>query len=617
MGMSSAFGATTVTTCGTDTAAGGLNLATALVTGGDIQIQCAGGPNEIRFTAAHTIAAATRIDGGSVALIGTGSGVMFVLPGVQVLSLSNLSLRNPPLNPADPNSFTGVVYDKNDVASVELANVQVSDTRLPFAVRRLVARDSTFSGNGDANNSDFGVVMAGDLELNKVVFRDNLSRPIHALWRGDPIAGKQKIAARLIECTFERNKRPILWAAGELSVHGSTFTDNGDAVPYKVGGKGNLYGGQIFLELGNSMAGAVEVVLGRAIISRSTFKGNHGMLGGAVLAWNSALTLQSSDLDDNRAVSGGAVAYLSPLGASPLDPRPWLRLGHVKLHRNHADKDGGAFLVLGNASGDAVMISGNQAGESGGAIAIVGVGILPTEAVPATIAGKLPVSGTQRSTVELTRTFVLDNTAAQDAVAATQGIVRFGNTIIARNEATAAGGAAVHGADIELANSTVMGNKSDGVSIEAFGTHGALLANTIVAGNTKNCVGPVVSLTTVGANLQSPGNICGASVTTAEPSLDSRFRPSLASPARSAGTLTTCASHDLVRGVDVYGNPRDAESCSIGAVEADLVDDAVRAVGVDRVPCLLMLFLIFLLVCLLVGFIIGVRRRRKKKAAHI
>jgi predicted outer membrane repeat protein len=316
-------------------------------------------------------------------------------------------------------------------------------------------------------------------------------------------------------------------------------------------------------------------------------------------------------------VSGGAVAYLSPLGASPLDPRPWLRLGHVKLHRNHADKDGGAFLVLGNASGDAVMISKNQAGESGGAIAIVGVGILPTEAVPATIAGKLPVSGTQRSTVELTRTFVLDNTATQDAVAATQGIVRFGNTIIARNEATAAGGAAVHGADIELANSTVMGNKSDGVSIEAFGTHGALLANTIVAGNMKNCVGPVVSLTTVGANLQFPGNICGASVATAEPSLDSRFRPSLTSPARSTGTLTICASHDLVAGVDVYGNPRDAVNCSIGAAEADLVNDAVRAVGVDRVPCLLLLILIFLLVCLFIGFIIGVRRRRKKKTAPI
>src|SRR5262249_33896030 len=147
---------------------------------------------------------------------------------------------------------------------------------------------------------------------------------------------------------------------------------------------------------------------------RSTFKGNHGMLGGAVLAIASGLTLQSSNFDNNQATSGGAVAYLTAATSLPTVPeRPRLQLGHVKLRGNTAAKDGGALMVFGDGFGDAVLFSDNKAGESGGAIAIVGPGISPTEAVP-TPGGPLPVSG-QPSTLALTRTFVLDNTAAQDA----------------------------------------------------------------------------------------------------------------------------------------------------------------------------------------------------------
>src|SRR5262249_40194197 len=138
---------------------------TALATGGDITIQCAGGVNQIKLTAARTIAVATTIDGGNVTLIGSGSGAMFVLPSSQPLSLRNLSIKNPPTNPADPNLFTGIVYDATDTANVELTNVQVSETRLPFAVRRFAARNSSFVANGDANKPDLGMVMAGDMEL--------------------------------------------------------------------------------------------------------------------------------------------------------------------------------------------------------------------------------------------------------------------------------------------------------------------------------------------------------------------------------------------------------------------------------------------------------------------
>src|SRR5262249_17269029 len=153
-------------------------------------------------------------------------------------------------------------------------------------------QNSSFTANGDANNSDFGVVMAGDMDLEGVTFRGNLSRPFHALWRGDPIAKGEKISARVINCVFENNRRPAVWLIVALSVYGLRFTGNGDSVPFKPGGAGNLYGGKIFLQLAPSIAGALEIGLGRTVITKSTFQSNHGMLGGAVLAWGSSLTVQ-------------------------------------------------------------------------------------------------------------------------------------------------------------------------------------------------------------------------------------------------------------------------------------------------------------------------------------
>jgi hypothetical protein len=602
-----------VTACGTDDAAGGTNLKAALAIGGDIRIACAGGANAIKLTTAHSLASATTIDAGNATLIGPGSGVMFMLSGAQPLKLLNASIQNPPANPVDPDVFTGIVYDTTDTAVVELDTVRVSQTRLPFAVRRLVARNSSFDANGDANNADFGVVMAGELELESVVFRDNLSRPFHALWRGDPVAKKQKISARIRQSTFERNKRPGVWAAGDLLIDTSHFIDNGDAVPFAPGGKGSLYGGQVFLELASSAAGAVEVVLGQATISRSTFRGNRGMLGGAVLAWRAGLTLQSSTFDGNHAVSAGAVAYLSPAGSHPLMSRLRFSLAHVKLRGNDAVKDAGALLVLGEVSGDAVLMSGNRAGESGGALAVVSPSVSPAESVPAAVAEQLPEPGTQTTTVSLSRTFVLDNTAALHAVDAANGRLRLGNTLLARNSASASGGAALLAQNLELTNSTVIANQSDGVSVRSGGAQGVRLANTIVAGHGVNCSGAVGALKSEGANLQYPGNGCGAAITVAEPSLDARFEPTLGSSARSTGSAATCATHDLVAGRDLYGDSRGAATCSIGAVEADVVRNVINAIGEENVRCFLWLLVIFVLVCAIVGFVVGALYRRRKK----
>ena len=617
--------ATVVTACGTDTAAGGTNLATALAAGGDISIRCAGGVREIRLTTAWVFRKATAIDGGNqVTLVGPGSGPMFVSDGPRQLSLRNLAIRNPPSNPADPNLFTGIVYDDADQVSIELDNVQVSDTRLPFAVRRFVARNSTFTGNGDANNSDFGIVMAGDLDLEGVTFRNNLSRPFAALWRGDPIAKGEKITARVVNGVFEGNRRPALWMIGSLAIDGSHFTNNGDAAPFKPGGNGHLYGGRIYLELGTSIAGAVEVVYGRAVITQSTFQNNRGMLGGAVLAWGSSLTVQTSQIENNQAVSAGAIAYLSPEGSGlPGAGGFRLALGHDKIRGNTAVKDGGALFVLGNVSGDALLISGNKAGESGGAIAVVGPGISPAEAVPAAIAAKLPSTSSRPGTLALSRVFVLDNTAAGDAVDARAAELRFGNLLASRNTSTS--GATIHGADMELANSTVIGNTGQGVRIDAGPAKVPLrLANTIVAANSGgNCTGALAGLATGGANLQYPGSDCGASIASGDPSLDVHFEPTLGSPARTSGTMATCTGYDLVDGRDVYGKARGPSTCSIGAVEANFERDVVQHLPLSsdaHFPWLLLIILIFLILCFIAGLYVGWRyhrwRREKARREH-
>jgi hypothetical protein len=351
------------------------------------------------------------------------------------------------------------------------------------------------------------------------------------------------------------------------------------------------------------------VMLGRATISHSTFTRNRGMLGGAVLAWGSTLTVQSSDLDANRAVSGGALTYLSPAGSNPLNSRLHLKLAHVKMRDNEAAKDGGALLVLGDVSGDAVKMSRNTAGESGGALAVVGATVSPKEAVPAEIGDELPVPGSQPTQVELMRAFILDNKAAQHVVDGGSGVLRFGNALFARNIATTSGGATIDVRDLELANSTVIGNQAEGVHIEAGG---ARIANVILASNATNCGGMLASLKVEGGNLQFPDTGCGASMLTADPSLDARFAPTLFSVARDAGTVSVCASHDLVSGRDLYAEARGSGSCSLGAVEADVIRDAIATVDPTHIPWLLLWFLVLLLVFFTAGFILATRRCKKK-----
>jgi hypothetical protein len=608
----SAHGAQIVTACGTDNAAGGLNLRSAVAAGGDIVVRCAGGAAAIQMTATLVVRNDTTIDGEAhLTIRGTGDGAMFALDGPRILSFKRLTLRNPPNPPGDPNRFTGIVYDSADKDTVVLDGVTVSDTRLPFVVRRFVARQSTFIGNGDAANPDIGVVMAGDLELRGTTFRNNSSRPFAVTWRGDVHRPGHPMIARVIDSTFERNARPSVWGIGPIHIFNSRFLENGAAAPFASAPAGGLYGGAIYLEFDPSVGGALDIIRARATISRSTFRNNRGMAGGAVFSALGHLTVESSEFDGNRATVGGAIAFAAT-GPSRLT------FGHVKLYDNAATTKGGALAALGTVEGDAVLLSGNSGGASGGAIALGNF----SAALPAPIQTIVPPVGFP-SSLALSRAFFLDNKAPTGAaIDAGAGTLSLGNTLVARNISGAPGGAII-GSDVELANTTVIANRGIGIFLMPQpAAKGLRFANSIVASNDGgNCRGSA-PIAAFGPNLQFPGNECGAGAMQGDPQLVSRFKPGSSSPARDVAAVAICLNHELVQGRDLYGHSRQGAECDIGAVEADIEQDVLSTLpfGIGKGATLTDL-LCYLLWFSLLMFILGMifywlRRRRRRKPDH-
>ena len=595
--------ATIVTACGTDTAAGGVNLATAVVTGGEIIIRCADGSTEIRFTQAHSVGPPTTIDGeGKITLNGAGLPAMFEFPlsGARQLTLRNLSIRNAPTSATNP--ITSVVADTPapGPTSVELFDVQVSDTVRAFIVGRFAAHNSTFTNNGDAANASQAVVTSTNLELTGVTFRNSTSRPFAG---GATVPTPSR--ARIVKCVFEGNQRPSLWIGGELTVVESQFTGNVNGEPTA----GDRFGlTSLFIDHALNVAGALELFGGaRGAIANSTFTNNRGIWGGAIAALGSALTVQSSELDGNHATWGGAIAHVSAKDdpSSPLPKSP-LSLRHVKLRKNAADQDGGAVLLIGELTGDAALFSGNTAGRKGGAVATY----MEARWVPEL----------QPPDVRLSRGLFLDNsaTAGSGAIETVDGVLTLGNALITRNTSPASG-AAVGGRVMELANTTIVANQGGGVRIEPGGSTPTLrLVNTIVAGNTGgNCLGAVGSVASQGPNLQFPDAVCGAAITVGDPALRSNFSPGPTSPARGAGAVSVCAAHDLVDGRDVYGEQRGSSACSIGAVEADLRRDVTSLLPseLNRNPQRTRwLFLIFLLIWIIIGIVFGLIYRKRRRA---
>jgi hypothetical protein len=611
-----AAAATVVTACGNDNSPGGVNFESAAAGGGDIIIRCATGGNEIRFTREHQLSGSITIDGErKVALIGAGVGTMFRLQQFATLTLKGLTIRNPPASPADPKAFTGIVFQPEDRVGIELVDVDVSDTRVAFAVERLRARGGSFVRNGHRDSVIMGVVAAAQLELLGTRFEGNLTRPFLAI----PVDGVPDlpIRGRIVDCLFKGNKAPAMWRFGTFFADHDRFENNGEGRAFLDDRAAYDMPLHVEDDAGMMLAGALELRWTHATIARTSFAGNQGMIGGAIGILHADVSLESSEIDDNRAGAGGGIAFMH-FPPRPDEPtRTRLDLAQVKLRRNQASNDGGALWGNGELAGTAILISGNKAGADGGAVAWISPFLSLPAALPAEFRqALLSIKDFDTGLFELSQGFIVDNEAAGSAVDAQRATLRFGNVIAARNR-SGDGGAALRGASVELASSTIVNNEAVGLAV-APGGSGALLVNSIIADNARgNCSG--AGIADKGANLQSPDQSCGTTIRVGAPALDRRFEPGLTSAARSGGYAAACAGHPLVRGIDAYGDPRGQGSCSIGAVEASLVQEVTRAVagrGPGRqIPrWLLLLVLLFLLLCFILGWLLGWRRKRARRA---
>jgi hypothetical protein len=601
-----AIAQTIVTACGRDDAAGGTNLATALALGGAIVIRCASAAQTVEMTKTYAVANDTSIDGeGRVALTGQGARPFFT--NAHTLTLANLTVRNPALSGAPVALSTFIVVG----GRVVLARVRTENTPAPYAVTDFTATDSVFENNGDpAGHSYRAVIDAESVVIRQSTFDKNFDHPIGG---GASPTGTRSAASRTIvieDSTFSGNRFPLLAHDASLVIRRSKFVDNGTRTPEADRAWG-------------CCAGALTIVHSIAEIADSEFSGNGSSgFGGAVSALASRVTITRTLFENNVARIGGAVMFWGGEARTNIwstgriqDPLT-LTLARVRFRGNSASEIGGALAWSGEVLGDAALFAANRA-RRGAAVAHWSAADPLDPEFADVFTALVDLTQPRNELLALGRGAFLDNVAGQQGAALDGGdaVVRLGNALVARNSVEAAGSSgALVGNEITLVNSTVIDNRSAGITMPAAARK-LSLANTIVARNERgNCVAGI-AVDAAAANMQFPGSSCGSSVTSTDPSLDDEYAPSLLSPARFAGQVSACLGALLVGGKDFYGRPRGNNGkCALGAIEPDITRDLFADTPLDGAPggawrwARWILFL-FIVIGLILGFICMRRRR--------
>ncbi len=610
--VGSASAQTVVTACGRDDAVGGTNLLTALAGGGSIVIRCGAAAATIEITRTHALSTDTAIDGeGRVTLTGNGSRPMFTTPST--VTLTGLTIRNSrPGGVADTRSpTTAVVVGRR----VELTRVRTEDTIGPYVVTDFSATDSVFENNGDAAAQSYrAVIEAQTITLRRATFNRNADHPIGG---GTNSATPTSAATRSIlieDSTFTENRFPILILDGALTVRRTTFAKNGAAsaagdrdwgccagaimLTHSVA---DIEDSQFVDNASSGFGGAIAAIGSRLVIRRTLFERNSARVGGALLSW-------------------GRPAATNFWSTGPIPSGPTLSLDRVRFKANTASEIGGAVAWSGQKEGDSGLFAANRA-RRGGAVAHIsaGGGLSGEFADVFAAVGALTTAGPE--TLALARGIFADNIAVEQGSAIDGGdaTVSLGNALATRNrvEASSANATTLYGAELTLANATIVGNANRGVAIAGPG--GTLrLLNSIVANNgDANCSANGGSLFSA-ATIQYPDTSCNA--VAVAPELDGSFVPSLSSPARYAGDVSGCLGEALVMGVDLHGASRARNGkCAIGAIEPDadqqLFANTPFARSAQPWLWVLILFWVFLAVGLIVAYK-HARRRRRTYAQH-
>jgi predicted outer membrane repeat protein len=524
---------TVVDRCTSDSDPGGVNLATALQTGGNITFNC-GGRATIRITQRHSIERPVSIDGGGVITLDGGgtSGFLSAAQPTAIVGLSRITLR----------AMKGVTTGSN---AVTIADSVILDSDSPIAARGLVrVNRSTFEGNRGAVITASGLV-AADMQMRR-------NRAIAISISGG--------GANIQDSVIEDNGESIFADCGDTIFLRTTFTRNTTLVNALRPG------------------GAMRVDCSSVEIINSSFSENKSNSDGGALHIGPGvrmISIRGSRFTGNSAARGGGAVSIETKAAA----EPDVRFKHTIFKSNAARWGGAVFHAaladtpvagLGKISGEAVTFSGNTASERGGAIAV------------------------EAMALDLFRAAFLGNAAPSGGAIwhepAGRGPNALANAIFALNKS---GDGVIVGRALTLANSTVLGSEGAGVLFltpsstllgfegesvpfltrakEAVASDTITFANTIVENNSGgNCRIDAARIVPQGINLQFPDDGCGRGFGVAAALLDTFYAPLIGGPARANGLDNICAGA-LVRSVDFYGNRRPmADRCSIGAVEGDV-----------------------------------------------
>jgi predicted outer membrane repeat protein len=301
----------------------------------------------------------------------------------------------------------------------------------------------------------------------------------------------------------------------------------------------------------------------------STFANNSSPIYGGAILFDfgvKQITLRADKFLNNSAGPGGGAVFWRP----PANTDRTLSVLYSTFTGNRA-RDGGAIDIDDSVDSTGRTIievwvtsfSGNIASNTGGAINAVS------------------------SALAVARGIFTDNKATGNGGAvfvsnAPQLRSIFANTLFIRN--SAAMGSAFYGDGADFINSTVDSNL--GLAIANYAPRPPLyikFVNSIVSNNPQGGCGPAGLFDDSGHNLQFPSSDCGASISAADPHLDSMYIPLPGSPPAGKGDLNVCMSPP-VSGRDVYGMGRpSAGVCTIGAAEGD-IEARIRKPP-SRCPC--------------------------------
>jgi len=276
--------------------------------------------------------------------------------------------------------------------------------------------------------------------------------------------------------------------------------------------------------------GAIEVLSGTATISDCNISGNSGSTGAGIFNYQGTLSLSNSTLAGNTASSLGGGIYNQGMlrltnstvsnnealqtaggGGGGIANSGTLSLSNGTVTGNSAKSSAGGILNSGTLTLSNSTVSGNSAGISGGGILNAGTLTLSNSAVSGNSARLGGGIDNKNNTASISNSTISNNTAGQfgggiynrnavclltdstlgsNSASTGGGILNNGtlslsNSTVSSNSAGSSGGGILNTGTLTLTNSTVSGNSAtrQGGGIEVADSLGAILVNTIVAGN--------------------------------------------------------------------------------------------------------------------------------------